>query len=251
MEQILARTMEQAVSAAAVQEKQLLLSRLLARLAHELRNPISSLAIHVQLVEEDVARSAPQMAERSAGHFEIIRGELQRLDNLVKQFLSLAGPSAVNLQPVAVARVAGHVCNLLRPEAAAHEIELGLDVPAGLPLFAADPVQLTQALVNLVLNAIQAIGRRGRIAVSARTDAAADTIAIEVRDTGPGIPPEKQQAIFEPFFTTKDQGSGLGLWIVQQIMLGHGGVVSVANGPGGGAVFTLQLPLRAAERVRG
>jgi two-component system sensor histidine kinase HydH len=251
MEQILARTMEQEVSTAAVQEKQLLLSRLLARLAHELRNPISSLGIHVQLIEEDVARSAPEMAERSASHFEIIRGELQRLDNLVKQYLSLAGTSAVNFQPVAVARVAGHVCKLLRPEAASHDIELALDVPDDLPNFTADPVQLTQALLNLVLNAIQAIGRGGRIEVAARIDAAAEQVAITVRDSGPGIPPDKQQAIFEPFFTTKDQGSGLGLWIVQQIMLAHGGVVGVANLPEGGAVFTLQLPLRGKEALHG
>ncbi|MBI4622504.1 MAG: hypothetical protein HY736_04680 [Verrucomicrobia bacterium] len=247
MEQILARTLEQEVGKVSVQEKQLLLSRLLARLAHEIRNPLSSLGIHVQLLEEDIARSAPQIQERSTVRFEIIRGELQRLDNLVKQFLNLAGPSSVSLQPVDVSRVTGHVCKLLHPEAAARNIEIALTTASDLPALAADPVQLTQALVNLVLNAIQAVVRDGHIEVGARLDDTGGWMLISVHDSGPGVPVERQSVIFEPFVTTKDEGSGLGLWIVQQIALAHGGTVGTANAPAGGAVFTLQLPVRGKE----
>ena len=251
MEQVLGKTMEQEVSKAAVQEKQLLLSRLLARLAHEIRNPLSSLGIHVQLLEEDVARTAPDMRERAAGSFQIIRGELERLDNLVKQFLSLAGRSSVNLQPVELAKVARHVCALLRPEAGARGIELTLRLAEPLPELIADPVQLTQALVNLVLNAIQAVERNGRVEVAVAPDTVPEQLAITVTDSGPGIPSGRETDIFEPFFTTKEDGSGLGLWIVQQIIVAHGGSVGVANLPTGGAVLTLHLPRRGPEVIRG
>lgn len=243
MERLLAHALGQDVSKLAAQEKQLLLSRLLARFAHEVRNPLSSLDIHVQLLEEDIAQAPAAVREKTGSRFEIIHGELHRLENIVKHFLSLAGPSTLDLQPVELPRLIHHVCELLRPEAAARGVEIVMDLPAALPIISADPVQLTQALVNLVINAIQAIAGQGRVTVMARTDEVRQLLAIVVHDTGPGIPADKQSAIFEPFFTTKAEGSGLGLWIVQQIVLAHGGAVRVANVPSGGAIFTLNLPL--------
>ncbi len=251
MEKILANALGQDVSKLAAQEKQLLLSRLLARLAHEIRNPLSSLDIHVQLLEEDLARTSPEVREKSASRLEVIHGELHRLENLVKQFLSLAGPSFLNPELVEVARLVGHVCELLRPEAAARGIKMVMVVPDVLPTLTADPGQLTQALVNLAINAIQAVERNGRVEVCASTDKARDTLVIQVRDSGPGVPVDKQSAIFEPFFTTKAEGSGLGLWIVQQIITAHGGAVDVSNAPDGGAVFALRLPLRRKEILNG
>ncbi len=250
MEQLAATSMpHDAVKA--VQEKQLLLSRLLARLAHEIRNPLSSLAIHVQLLEEDVATTPPEVRARSSPRFRIIRTELERLDNLVKQFLSLAGRSAPNLQAVDVAKVAEHVCALLRPEAAAHEIGIGLELAAPLPPVVADPDQLTQALVNLVLNALQAVQSGGTVDVAAQIDAAGEQMLITVTDSGPGIDATAQEKLFEPFYTTKEDGSGLGLWIVRQIAVAHRGTVNAGNCPQGGAVFTLTLPLRGAEGRHG
>ncbi len=227
----------------AAEEKQRLLSRLLARLAHEIRNPLSSLAIHVQLLEEDVAQADLSLKTKAAGRFEIIRSELLRLENLMRQFLSLAAPSSVNLQTVNVAEIVGYVCELLRPEAAARRIELTMNLPAGLPPLTADPAQLKQALINLVINAIQAIERNGRIEVAVHAEPAAGACFLRVIDNGPGVSEEKRSSIFEPFFTTKPEGSGLGLWIVQQIATAHGGLISVENRPGGGAAFTLRLPL--------
>jgi signal transduction histidine kinase len=243
MEKILAEALGQDVSKLAAQEKQLLLSRLLARLAHEIRNPLSSLDIHVQLLEEDLAQAPPQVVEKAAARFEIIRGELHRLENIVKQFLSLAGPSSLDLHAADVGPLVHHVCELLRPEAAARGVELAMKLPARLPSVSVDPVQLTQALVNLVINAIQAIDRDGRVDVRLLVDEAASQLIIQVQDTGPGVAADKQLAVFDPFFTTKANGSGLGLWIVQQIITAHGGVVTVANLPEGGAVFTIHLPL--------
>ena len=241
MEKILATALGQDVS-----KLPRILSGLLARLAHEIRNPLSSLDIHVQLLEEDLQQAPSQVREKAAGRFEIIHGELHRLENIVKHFLSLAGPSSLDLQQVEVAKVVHHVCELLRPEAAARGVEIVMNIPNVMPPLTADPVQLTQALVNLIINAIQAVEGNGlapwskrwrgtgdvtcnyftgRVEVSAHVDAENELLAIEIHDTGPGIPLEKQSAIFEPFFTTKTEGSGLGLWIVQQIVTAHGGVV--------------------------
>jgi two-component system sensor histidine kinase HydH len=246
MEKILADTHGPEGTHPGANEKQLLLSRLLARLAHEIRNPLSSLGIHVQLLEEDLAQATPRLRAQAAGRFEIIRGELQRLETLMRQFLSLASPSSVDLQPVDLAAVVRYVGDLLRPEAAARGIALELNVPADLPALTADSAQLKQALVNLIINAIQAVERNGRIDAIVRADRSRGVVALQVSDNGPGVPGEKRSAIFEPFFTTKAEGSGLGLWIVQQIAMAHGGVATVGDPAGGGAVFTLELPLREA-----
>jgi signal transduction histidine kinase len=229
----------------------LLLSRLLARLAHEIRNPLSSLDIHVQLLEEDLAQSAPQIRDKAASRFEIIHGELHRLENIVKHFLSLAGPSSLDLNPVDIGKVLSHVCELLRPEAALRGIEIVMLSPNSLPPVSADSAQLTQAMVNLVINAIQAVERNGRVEVSAVVNQEQGVLTLSVHDSGPGVSEDKQSAIFEPFFTTKAEGSGLGLWIVQQIITAHGGVVKASNGMDGGALFSVHLPLSGNESANG
>jgi signal transduction histidine kinase len=251
MEKILAKALGEDVTQLAAQEKQLLLSRLLARVAHEIRNPLSSLDIHLQLLEEDLAQAPSQVKEKAASRFEIIHGELHRLENIVKHFLSLAGPSSLNLEAIEVRKVIGHVCELLRPEAALRNIEIVMSVPETMPPLSVDPVQLTQALVNLVINAIQAVGASGRVEVVAQADEKSELLVIRIQDTGRGVPKEKQVTIFEPFFTTKAEGSGLGLWVVQQIVTAHGGAVHVGDTAGGGAVFTIQLPLRKKEMIHG
>lgn len=250
METILANALGQDVTKLAAEEKRLLLSRLLARFAHEIRNPLSSLDIHVQLLDEDLAQLAPQMREKIMGRFEIIHGELRRLENVVEQFIRLAGPSELDLATVEVAEIVRHVCQLLQPEAAARDIEITVQLGDDLGPIAADGGRLTQALLNLLINALQAIERRGRIVVRARPTKD-DLVVIEVEDSGPGVPIEKQATIFEPYFSTKSEGSGLGLWIAQQIATAHGGAIRVANASGGGALFALLIPLRKPEPGHG
>lgn len=206
-----------------------------------MRNPLSSIDIHVQLLEEDLANAPAHIREKCASRFDVIHGELYRLDNIVKHFLSLAGPSSLDLHAIEIKKVISHVCQLLRPEAATRGIRIAMNTPSAIAIVA-DAPQLTQALVNLVINAIQAVDRNGEVAVSAVENKQQDFICIEVRDSGPGVPPDKHAAIFDPFFTTKAEGSGLGLWIVQQIITAHGGSVVASNSPQGGAVFTVRLP---------
>lgn len=247
MESILQNALGQEPSQATVAEKRHLLERLLARLAHEIRNPLSSLDIHVQLLEEDLAALPISARTQLMSHLEIIHGELHRLESIVQHFLKLAGPSALDLEPVELPRIISHVCNLLRPEAAAREIQIVAEPAENIPVMMGDPVRLTQALMNLVINAVQAVERNGRIEVKMARDP--DGLLLIVQDNGPGIPAEKLGSIFDPYFTTKAEGSGLGLWIAQQIALAHGGTLKAQNGPERGAVFTLALPLRSAPQL--
>ncbi len=196
VEHILANALGQDASQLAAAEKRDLLARLLGRLAHEIRNPLSSLDIHVQLLEEDLGTLAPGSKAQLNPRLEIIRGELHRLESIVSQFLRLAGPSALDLEEVEIGALAQHVCELLRPEAAAREIEIHVEAPDTLPLLKADPVRLTQVLLNLVINAMQAVDRKGLIRVSAGMQAG--LLCVAISDTGPGIPPERLPSLFYP-----------------------------------------------------
>jgi signal transduction histidine kinase len=249
METILAKALGQETAPSTAEEKRLLLSRLLGRVAHEIRNPLSSLDIHLQLLEEDLTAMAPQTRDRLAGRLEIMHGELHRLEAIVKQFVRLAGPSALDLAPVDIVKVVSHACDVLRPEAAAREIEIVTCLADGLPPLLADGDQLIQATLNLVINALQAVDRRGRVQVTVRP--AEDVLVLEVEDSGPGISHGALQAIFDPYYTTKTEGSGLGLWIAQQIITAHGGTIQAANAPAGGAVFTACLPWGRTDRIHG
>jgi len=242
VDSILAQALGQGPGQATVAQKRDLLERLLARLAHEIRNPLSSLDVHVQLLEEDIGALVPGVREQLSSRLEIIHGELHRLESIVDHFLRLAGPSELDLEQVEIPKIVSHVCELLRPEAAARQIQIATHLEGDLPHVPADPVRLTQALMNLVINAMQAVEHKGRIEVSATI--LEGSLSVVVCDDGPGIPPEKLASVFEPYFTTKPEGSGLGLWIAHQIVAAHGGTLKVQNGPVSGAVFTLLLPLK-------
>lgn len=250
VEKILSNDGSQEALPLATEAKRVLLSRLVARLAHEIRNPLSSLDIHVQLLQEDVAQIEPARRDKMAGRLAVIRDELKRLDGIVENFLLLTGPSALKLGQIEVPRLLHQVCELVRPEAAARQIEIDVRPSEPVPALLADAGQLSQALLNVVLNALQAVQRQGRIEIRLRSEGT-EGLLVEVRDSGPGVPFGNQSAIFEPYFTTKEDGTGLGLWIAQQIVVAHGGVIQVANAPAGGAVFTFHLPLRAQPTSHG
>ena len=251
MENILAKALGQDESQLVAVEKHGLLGRLLGRLAHEIRNPLSSLDIHVQLLEEDLAAFAPETRKPLDSRLEIIRGELHRLESIVERFLRLAGPSALDLEPVELPRIVTHVCELLRAEASTRQIEITAQIEPHLPRIAADPVRLTQALMNLVINAVQAVGKNDRVEVGAAKSVAGDALVLRVQDNGPGIPADKLEEIFDPYFTTKPEGIGLGLWIARQIAVAHGGSLRTENAPAHGAIFTLWLPLSRKENPGG
>lgn len=236
---------EQVAQVAVQEEKRNLLARLLSHLAHEIRNPLSSLDIHVQLLEEDLASGPAQTAlpKPILDRFQIIHGELRRLENIVTRFLQLAGPSDLELAPLSLNDLVLQIRDLLQPDAADRNVLLELELCEGLPKITADAVQLSQALINLVINALQAAPSHGHVWLRTRSLSGLNQ-AVEIADDGPGIPAEDQPRIFEPYFTTKTQGSGLGLWITQQIVLAHNGTLTVASQPEHGSVFTINLPVQ-------
>jgi two-component system sensor histidine kinase HydH len=166
------------------------------------------------------------------------------LDNIVMRFLQLAGPSVLTTKPLSVNTIVSHTCELLRPQAQERGIELAIVLADGLPQIEADADQLTQAFINLIINGLQAAPTGGHVRVHTVVTGTA-ALAVEVSDDGPGIPAENQDKIFEPYFTTKLDGSGLGLWITQQIVLAHGGTLRVQSEPGRGATFVVALPVRS------
>jgi two-component system sensor histidine kinase HydH len=245
MENVLAKALGQDATQLPATDKSGLLARLLKRLAHEIRNPLSSLDVHFQLLEEDVGALPLPARNQLATRLEIIHRELDRLESIVERFLKLAGPSALELEPVAIEKIITHVCALLRPEASTRQIEIVAELEPNLPLVTIDSVQISQALLNLLINGLQAIGERGRVKVTASK--CGDKLLLGVQDTGPGIPADNLGDIFDPYFTTKPEGSGLGLWIAQQIAVAHGGDLQAENAATGGALFTLKLPFVRAK----
>jgi len=241
MESILANALGQDVNQMPTTEKRDLLARLLKRLAHEIGNPLSSLAVHFQLLEEDVSAMPDPQRNQLAARLGIIHGELHRLENIVERFLKLAGPSALELESASIEKIVTHVCALLQPEASSRHIEILAQLEPDLPPVTIDSVRLTQALLNILINSLQAIGEGGRVTVTAGKHD--ENLSLSVQDTGPGIPASNLGEIFDPYFTTKPEGSGLGLWIAQQIAVAHGGDLQAENATGGGALFTLKLPL--------
>lgn len=245
MEKILSQALGQDVSQMAATEKRLLLTRLFARLAHEIRNPLSSLGLHVQLLDEELTMTVPEARQRVSTQLEVIHAEVNRLNRMVQQFVNLAGPSSLALEPTALPPILCHLHDLLAPETRDRHIELRLLLSEPMPLIMADAVQLSQALMNLVINALQAVDRQGWIEV--RSNAAGDRVQIEIIDSGPGLPAERLELLFEPYYSTKREGTGLGLWIAQQIIAAHNGEIQARNSPTGGAVFLVDFPIAPKE----
>lgn len=246
MDKIISRTMGLDVSKLDEAQKQTVLSRLLGRLAHEIRNPLSSLDIHVQLLEEDLGEKAPELSKELEGRLEIIHGEIRQLEKTVSQFVQLSGPTNLDLSPVILDDLMTHVCKLLRPEAQKQKVEIALEVEASLPTIEADATQLTQALINLVINAVQAASKPGAVEVSARLCDDGAHVEIVVADDGKGIPDEAISLIFEPFFSGRGEGTGIGLWIARQVAAAHQGELLAQNRHSGGAQLTLRLPIAHA-----
>jgi PAS domain S-box-containing protein len=229
------RTLQSLISYSA---KLAALGRLTSGVAHEVKNPLNAMMIHLELLKEQIER-APATARHS---LDVIAAEIRRLDRVVQDFLSFIRPRELDLKPVDVGAVLTAVATLLEAEwkAAGVRFVLSLD-PAG-PTVMADEELLRQAFLNIVLNACQAMPRGG--AVTLGTAARPDGLTVTVRDEGVGIPPDALEQVFKLYFTTKPAGSGIGLSLVFRIVQMHDGTVSVASEPGRGTVVTVELPAR-------
>ena len=213
------------------------LGHLAAGVAHEIRNPLST----IKGVALYIARRMPVGGREEEAAQRMI-DEVERLDRVVSELLEFARPGVFETVQADLGDVVDRALRLAEVDLQAKGIAVTFDAEPDFPPVRVSPERLTQALLNLFLNAAQAMGQGGRLRVITRR-LADGMFSITVSDTGPGIPPEIQASIFTPYFTTKPSGTGLGLAIVYQIAEGHGGRVSVGNAPGHGAEFTLTLPI--------
>jgi signal transduction histidine kinase len=174
-------------------------------------------------------------------HVDIIGSEIHRLDEVVNGFLKFARPDELKLQPVHLGSLISGVATTAAPEAERRGITMKFDCAQNLPEINADPGMLGQALLNLALNACQAMPDGGTLRIGCRA-AARGRVELDVEDTGVGIPPEHLGRIFDLYFTTKEKGSGIGLSMVYRIVQLHDGEVEVESTPGHGTTFRLIFP---------
>ncbi len=211
-------------------------------MAHEIKNPLNSIQMNLQMLEEEVS-SGSSPAEVAAW-ITPIQKEIRRLERLVNDFLLFARPLKPERAPVDVPALLESISQLVAEEARQLGAELQVDVAPGLTSLPTDEGLLRTALLNLVLNAIQAQGGPGRIALKASGDEG--RVVIEVCDEGPGVPEDKREQIFQIFFTTKAGGTGLGLPIARRIAEVLGGTLALVGGDGRGACFRMSLPAEEA-----
>ncbi len=233
---------KQAEEALRRSEKLAAMGELLAGVAHELNNPLAVIVGQMGLLRQTV-REAP-VAER----LDKVAQATDRCARIVKNFLALAYPHAAERRRVGLNQIVQEAVDLLAYELRVDTVEVRLDLAPDLPVLWADPHQLQQVVVNLVTNAHQVmreISRARRLTLTTRFQPTTARVALEVADTGPGIPEEIRSRIFEPFFTTKPpgRGTGLGLSLCQGIIEGHGGTIDVESTVGQGTVFRIELPV--------
>jgi two-component system sensor histidine kinase HydH len=212
------------------------LGQLSAGLAHEIRNPLASIA------------GAAGILQRNSNHagkhtecVEIIGKECQRLNQLLTNFLDFARPRPPRYQTVCLGLMLDSVIDLASHAIGRQPITLGKEIAPNLPPIECDPELLKQVLLNLIINAFQAMPKGGEVSILAGLHA--EKMLIQVRDEGSGVREEDRDKIFDPFFTTKENGTGLGLPVAHQIVEQHGGVLTAEANTGKGMVFSVLLPL--------
>ena len=241
------------------------LTLLAASVAHEIGNPLNALHIHLQLMERELKKfknasagpastrgrprsqvlvesaDSAESARKLEQYLTVAKGEINRLDYIVTQFLQAIRPTPPQIKPASLNEVVLRTVELLEPELNNRGLEVHTRMARQLPLAPIDATQIQQVLINLMRNAMQAMTRGGTLTL--QTAEGSDGVWLNVADTGGGIPQEQINRIFEPFYTTKKKGSGLGLMIVQRIVRAHGGRIELESQVGRGTTFRVWLPL--------
>ncbi len=226
-------------------EKLALVGKLAAGVAHTIRNPLTSVKMRLFSLERALALDAPQKED-----FEVISEEIRHIDTIVRNFLEFSRPPKLVARPTTLSDVVDTTLNLLRHRLESYGVTVEVVRAKRLTPIQADPDQLKEALVNLVLNACEAMVEGGRIVIREEEgvmEPAGRVVVVRVSDTGPGVPEVIADRIFQPFFTTKGEGSGLGLAIAKRIVEEHGGWITLHSPEGRGATFALIFP-HAEER---
>jgi signal transduction histidine kinase len=219
------------------------LGNMAATVAHEVRNPLNAISMGLQrLKAEFQPADDPEDYSRLP---ELMLGEVQRLNTIVEQFLSLARPIEIKAEALPLPEVLKELASLEESDAKRSGVQIRVIAAPNLPALKADPDLLTQVLLNLMLNGLQAMPEGGTLTLEAKTTNS--NFLIAVTDTGAGISAENHRRIFEPYFTTKAKGTGLGLAISRRIIEAHGGTITANNETAGGCRFEICLPLYGAK----
>jgi signal transduction histidine kinase len=253
-------------STIAYSRKLVALGRLTAGIAHEVKNPLNAMIIHLELLRTKIRRNATRKAEPVAvgglglaesrspertqaedalQHVAVIESEIRRLDEVVQGFLKFTRPEDLRLQPVRVKDLFDEILPLIEAEAQKNNVRVQVDVPPDIPWVNGDSAMLRQVFLNLAINGCQAMPTGGTLRLSCGR-ASGNRVEIRVQDTGVGIPAEHLPKIFDLYFTTKDHGTGIGLSMVYRIVQLHDGEIEVESTKNRGTTFRVLLP-RANE----
>jgi signal transduction histidine kinase len=225
------------------------LAELAGGFIHELKNHLSTLGLNLQLLAEDFANPENQRERRALGRVQRLQHECQRLVDVANDFLRFARIKDLNLVATDLGKIVEEMADFFGPTARAAAIEIKTFIPADLPMVLLDRELFKQALLNLMLNAEQAMPTGGELTIQACRDgdATAPRVCLTLIDTGKGMSAETLGRIFEPFFSTKQGGSGLGLPTTKRVIEAHGGVIEVRSEVGRGTQFTLYLRLAPTQ----
>ena len=218
--------------------------RMAAHVTHEVRNPLSSIGLNVELLEEELADAGPEAKDL----LRAVHREIERLTAITEEYLRLARLPSPQLEPEDLGDLVRATVDFVRPELQAANVKLELETQPALPLCALDEAQVRQVLLNLLKNAREAMPEGG--AVRLTLSAEQGGVLLRVADQGSGMTEEQRARIFDPFYTTKARGTGLGLPLSQQIVVAHGGTIRCHSAAGEGTVFEIWLPTQKSESVR-
>jgi signal transduction histidine kinase len=216
------------------------IGKMAAMITHEVRNPLSSIGLNTELLEEELGDDKTSDDARQL--LRAIHREVDRLTAITEEYLAFARLPKPKVARESVNALATQLAEFVREDLAAKQVVLVLQLATGEPMALVDAAQLRQCLINLVRNATDAVIAKGGGRVMLRTKRADARVVIEVEDEGTGIAPDVQARMFDPFFSTKEGGSGLGLALTQQIVKDHGGDLGVASTVGRGTTFTVSVP---------
>ncbi len=223
------------------------LTLLAAGVAHELGNPLNSLNIHLQLMERQARKTKGKAREELQHSIDICRGEINRLDSIVTQFLRAIRPSRPQLRPENINSIVEEAVRFFSAEIEARDIVVETELHSDLPTLQLDRDQMKQAFYNVIKNSFEAMKRRGILRI--RTDRDESHVRVSFIDNGGGMSADALSHVFEPYYTTKAAGTGLGLLIVRRIVREHGGELAIESTEGRGLTLTIRLPFRE-QRVR-